>query len=118
MMMWGGGIWNSLWVTKSFLGYHLLKELFGSVSLESSARDTLDRSYFGPSEQPGLSLAAAGFHGRGTLDFSCLYVEEVLAGSGPSDWDGTNCGAAGSDFGVSSGAYIGILGACFEEEIN
>jgi hypothetical protein len=27
-------------------------------------------------------------------------------------------GAAGSDFGVSSGAYIGILGACIEEEIN
>jgi hypothetical protein len=26
--------------------------------------------------------------------------------------------AAGSDFGVSSGAYIGSLGACIEEEIN
>ena len=30
----------------------------------------------------------------------------------------TNCDAAGSDLGVSSGAYLGILGACFEEEIN
>jgi hypothetical protein len=66
----------------------------------------------------GLSLAIAGFHGRGTPGFSCLYAEEVLAGSEPSDRDGTNCCATGSDSGVSSGAYLGILGACFEEEIN
>jgi hypothetical protein len=35
---------NLQWVTKSFLGYHPLKELFSSVSPESLARDTLDRS--------------------------------------------------------------------------
>ena len=70
------------------------------------------------SGQPGLSLAIAGFHGMVAPSFSCLYVEEVLAGSEPSDRDGTNCCAAGSDSGVSPGAYLGILGACFEEEIN
>jgi hypothetical protein len=36
------------WVTKSFLGYHLLKEFFGSVSLENLARDTLDHSLSWP----------------------------------------------------------------------
>jgi hypothetical protein len=41
--------------------------------------------YLGPSGQPGLSFATAGFHGRGTPGISCLYVEEVFAGSGPSD---------------------------------
>jgi hypothetical protein len=41
--------------------------------------------YLGPGGQLGLSLAIAGFHGRGTPSFSCLYAEEVLAGSGPSD---------------------------------
>jgi hypothetical protein len=48
MLMWGGGTWNLQWVTKSFSGYHLLKELFGSVSPESLARDTLDRSLSWP----------------------------------------------------------------------
>jgi hypothetical protein len=41
-------IWNLQWVTKSFSGYHLLKELFDSVSPESLARDTLDRSLSWP----------------------------------------------------------------------
>jgi hypothetical protein len=74
--------------------------------------------YLGPGGQLGLSLAIAGFHGRGTPGISCLYVEEVLEGSGPSDRDGTNCCAAGSDPGVSSGLYLGVLIACYEKEIN
>jgi hypothetical protein len=36
------------WVTKSFSGYHPLKELFGSMSPESLARDILDRSLSWP----------------------------------------------------------------------
>jgi hypothetical protein len=35
-------------VTKSFSGYHPLKELFSSVSLETIARDILDRSLSWP----------------------------------------------------------------------
>jgi hypothetical protein len=44
----GGETRNLQWVVKSFSGYHLLKELFGSVSPESLARDTLDRSLSWP----------------------------------------------------------------------
>ena len=65
-----------------------------------------------------FQLAIAGFHGRGTPGISCLYVEELLAGSRPTDRDGTSCCATGSDSGVSSGVYLGVLGACYEEEIN
>jgi hypothetical protein len=49
---------------------------------------------------------------------SCFYVDEVFAGSGPSNRVGTDCCAAGFDSGVSSGAYLGVLGACLEKEIN
>jgi hypothetical protein len=105
-------------VTKSFSGYHLLKELFGSVSPESLARDTLDRSLSWPGWAAWLIACNCRIPWRGTPDISCLYVEKVLAGSGPSDRDGTNCCAAGFDSGVSSGAYLGVLGACYEEQIN
>ena len=45
--------------------------------------------YLGPGGQLGLSLAIAEFHSRGTPDISCFYVEEVFAGSEPSNRVGT-----------------------------
>jgi hypothetical protein len=54
----------------------------------------------------------------GAPGIPCLYVEEVFAGSGPSNRVGTDCCAARSDSRMSLGASLGVLGACHEKEIN
>jgi hypothetical protein len=105
-------------VIKSFSGYHLLEESFGSVSQESLVAVHWTILYLGPGWQLGLSLGIAGIHGRGTPGISCLYVEEVFAGSGPSNQVGVDRCVARFDSGVSPGAYLGVLRACHEKENN
>jgi hypothetical protein len=45
-------------------------------------------------------------------------LEEVFAGSRPSNQVGTDCCVARSNSRVSPSAYFGVLGACHEKENN